>query len=154
MSKHDSMKHGALSVTRNFNAPCKLVFDAWTKIEHRRHWFVGPSWTEINRSIDLQVNGHEIAHGRFPDGTETIYNARFHLIEPNVRLIYAFDMHVGGKHFSVSLAGVDFIERSGTTELTYTEQGFFLEGDYGAEGRLQGTNGLLDQFAAYLEKLR
>jgi hypothetical protein len=58
-----------------------------------------------------KINGQEIAHGRFEDGTETIYIARFHLIDPNVRLIYAFDMHVAGKLFSVSLAGVDFGER-------------------------------------------
>jgi len=48
----------------------------------------------------------------FEDGTETIYTARFHLIVPNVRLIYAFDMQVGGKLFSVSLAGVEFEEKS------------------------------------------
>ena len=63
-------------------------------------------------------------------------------------------MQVGGQPFSVSLAGVEFAERSAATELTYTEQGFFLAGDYGAEARLAGTNGLLDQFASYLDSLR
>lgn len=53
-----------------------------------------------------------------------------------MRLIYAFDMRVGGAPLSVSLAGVEF--ESGATELTYTEQGFFLAGDYGAEARLAG----------------
>ena len=96
------------------------------------------------------MGGKEIAHGRFENGTETIYTACFHLIEPNVRLIYAFDMHVGGKHFSVSLAGVEFQEESGATELTYTEQGFFLDGEYGADSRLTGTNGLLDKFEDYV----
>lgn len=154
MNENTSMKHGALSVTRQINAPRALVYDAWTKLEHRRQWFAGPGWTEIKRSVDLTVNGQEIAHGRFPDGTETIYTARFHLIEPNVRLIYAFDMQVAGKHFSVSLAGVEFVEKSGATELTYTEQAFYLAEDYGAESRLEGTNWLLDQFAAHLETLR
>ena len=74
------------------------------------------------------------------------------LTEPNVRLIYAFDMRVGGAPLSVSLAGVEF--ESGATELTYTEQGFFLAGDYGGEARLAGTNGLLDQFASYVDTLR
>src|SRR5258708_7522200 len=91
------MKHGTLSITRQINAPRELVYQAWTKLEHRKHWFVGPAWTEIERRVDLKVNGQELAHGRFEDGTETIYTARFHLIDPNVRLIYAFDMHVGGK---------------------------------------------------------
>jgi len=98
------MKHGAFSITRQVDAPRESVYEAWTKIEHRRHRFVGPAWTEIERSLDLKVTGQEIAHGCFEDGTETIYTARFHLIDPNVRLIYAFDMHVGGKLFPVSLA--------------------------------------------------
>jgi uncharacterized protein YndB with AHSA1/START domain len=133
MNEHTPMKYGTLSITRRINAPRKLVYEAWTRIEHRKHWFVGPAWTEIERSVDLKVNGQEIAHGRFEDGTETIYTARFHLIDPNVRLIYAFDIHVGGKRFSVSLAGV---------------------GEYGTESRIKGTNGLLDQFASYLETMR
>ena len=147
------MKHGTLSITRQINAPVELVYEAWTKIEHRKHWFVGPAWTEIKRSVDLRVDGQEIAQGRFPNGTETIYTARFHLIDPNVRLIYAFHMHVAGKLFSVSLAGVEFEEKSTATELTYTEQAFYLDGEYGTESRVKGTNGLLDQFASYLEAL-
>ncbi|HEY6644297.1 hypothetical protein [Povalibacter sp.] len=79
---------------------------------------------------------------------------RFHLIEPNVRLIYAFDMHVAGKLFSVSLAAVEFEDKSATTELTYTEQAFFFGPDYGADSRTEGTNGLLNQFASYSETIR
>jgi len=148
------MNHGTLSITRHINAPRELVYEAWTKLEHRRHWFVGPAWTEIERSVDLKVNGREIAHGRFENGIETIYTARFHLIDPNVRLIYAFDMQVGGKLFSVSLAGVELEDAPTATKLTYTEHGFFLAGEYGAESRTKGTNGLLDQFASYLDTLR
>ena len=130
MNEHTPMTHGTLSLTRRINAPRELVYEAWTTLEHRRHLFVGPAWTEIERSVDLRVNGQELAHGRFQDGTETIYTARFHLIDPTVRLIYAFDMHVGGKLFSVSLAGVEFEDTSTATELTYTEQVFFLDGEY------------------------
>ena len=74
------MKHGTLSITRQINAPRELVYEAWTKIEHRKHSFVGPAWTELKRSVDLRVNGQEIAHGRFQNGTETIYTARFRLL--------------------------------------------------------------------------
>lgn len=147
------MTHGALSVTRLVDAPREVVYDAWTRLEHRRHWFVGPAWTEIHRSLELRVGGTEIAHGRFENGTETIYTARFHLIEPGVRLIYAFDMQVGGQPFSVSLAGVTFQDNGGATELTYTEQGFFLVGGYDADARTAGTNGLLDRFEAYVRSI-
>ena len=154
MNEHEPMKHGSLSLTRQMNAPREKVYEAWTKLEHRKHWFVGPAWTEINRSLELKINGIEIAHGCFADGTETIYTARFHLIEPNIRLIYAFDMQVGGKLFSVSLAGVEFKSKSTGTELTYTEQGLFLIGEYNAESRTAGTNGLLSQFSSYVASMK
>lgn len=154
MDNQETMKYGSLSLSRKINQPREKVYEAWTKLEHRKKWFVGPAWTEMKRSLDLQVNGIEIAHGRFENGTETIYTARFHLIEPNVRVIYAFDMHVGGVFFSASLAGVDFMDCSTGTELTYTEQGLFLIGGYDAESRTAGTNGLLDQFTVYVESLK
>jgi uncharacterized protein YndB with AHSA1/START domain len=75
-------------------------------------------------------------------------------MKPGRKLNYAFDMHVAGKLFSVSLAGVEFAEESTATELTYTEHAFFLIGEYETESRTQGTNGLLDQFASYLETIR
>jgi uncharacterized protein YndB with AHSA1/START domain len=153
MNEHEPMKYGSLSLTRQINAPREKVYEAWTQLEHRKHWFVGPAWTEIRRSLDLKTNGIEIAHGRFEDGTETIYTARFHLIEPNVRLIYAFDMQVGGALFSVSLAGVEFKSKLNATELTYTEQGLFLIGEYHTESRTAGTDGLLKQFSAYVESM-
>lgn len=154
MNDHVLMKHGGLSLIRSIDAPREKVYEAWTKLEHRRHWFVGPAWTEIKRSLDLEENGMEIAHGRFENGMETIYTARFHLIEPHVRLIYAFDMHVGGGLFSVSLAGVEFKDASSGTDLIYTEQGLFLVGEYNAESRAAGTNGLLDQFVSYVESMK
>lgn len=154
MNEHESMKYGGLSLTRQINAPREKVYEAWTQLEHRKHWFLSPVWTEIRRSLDLKKNGIEIAHGRFEDGTETIYTARFHLIEPNTRLIYAFDMQVGGVPFSVSLAGVEFKSKSNATELTYTEQGLFLVGEYDAESRTAGTDGLLNQFLSYVESMK
>ncbi|MBY5867473.1 SRPBCC domain-containing protein [Rhizobium leguminosarum] len=152
MHEFETMAFGALTESRRINADRGLVYDAWTLLEHRRQWFAGPEWTEIARSLDLRVGGHEVAHGRFPDGTETIYKARFHLIEPHKRLIYAFDMSVAGEPFSISLAGVEFSEDSGTTVLTYTEQAFFLAGDYDAESRRHGTNFLLEQFEVHVSR--
>ena len=153
MSTNEAMKQGTVVVSRRFDAPRPVVFAAWTGLEHRRQWFAGPGWKEIERSVDFRVGGIEIARGRFENGIETIYTARFHVIEPNERLIYDFDMHVAGAHFSVSLAGVEFNDVAGGTELTYTEAGCFLVGEYDAEGRAQGTNGLLDQFAAHVATL-
>ena len=153
MSTADRMHHGVVEASRQIAAPRQLVYDAWTALEHRRQWFAGPGWVEIERSLDLRVGGSEVAHGRFPDGTETIYTSRFHLIEKAVRLVYAFDMHVAGEHFSVSLAGVEFDDTDDGTLLTYTEQAFFFSGDYDEQGRSSGTEFLLGEFTGYLASL-
>jgi hypothetical protein len=51
----------------------------------------------------MRSYAHETWHPFYHTANQC--TARFYLIDPNVRLIYAFDMHVGGKLFSVSLAG-------------------------------------------------
>jgi uncharacterized protein YndB with AHSA1/START domain len=64
-------------VTREFDAPLSLVFEAWTKCEHLQHWLLGPDgWTMPSCQVDLRPggkyrwgwrhsqNGHEFAmHG-------------------------------------------------------------------------------------------
>lgn len=81
-----------------------------------------------------------------------VYQARFHHIEPGLRLIYAFDMTVDGKPFSVSLTGMSFDEKPGGTELGYIEHVFFLVPGHGIEERAASTEVLLEQFVAYVEQ--
>ncbi|TGM95216.1 SRPBCC family protein [Leptospira yasudae] len=46
-------------ITRTFNAPRPLVFDAMTKPELLKRWFEGPpGWTLIVCDIDLKVGGN------------------------------------------------------------------------------------------------
>lgn len=46
-------------MTRSFDAPRQLVFDAWTKPELVRQWLLGPDgWTMPICEIDLRVGGH------------------------------------------------------------------------------------------------
>lgn len=142
--------HGTLTGTRTLAVDQRTAFDAWTLLEHRRHWFAGPGWVEIARDQDFRVDGFEIAHGAFPDGTETYYRARYHRIDDGQRLIYDFDMTVAGQPFSVSLASVEFSAGPVGTVITYIEQGIFFAADYDAESRSRGTEGLLDQFADYV----
>lgn len=152
MSDTENWSHGTLAATRTVPVDLPAAFAAWALLDHRRHWFAGPRWTEIARSQDFRVGGSELAHGVFPDGTETIYQARYHRIDDH-RLIYDFDMTVGGQPFSVSLASVEFTEGPDGTVVTYTEQGIFFAAHYDAESRAKGTEGLLDQFTAYVNTL-
>src|SRR5882757_2025059 len=45
-------------MTRVFNAPRKLVFDAWTKPELVKQWLLGPpGWSMPVCEIDLKIGG-------------------------------------------------------------------------------------------------
>jgi uncharacterized protein YndB with AHSA1/START domain len=144
--------HGEFTLERSYDAPPARVFEAWRDPELRAQWFVGPDhWTALERALDFRVGGTERLHGRFGSGLETTYVARFHVIEDDRRLVYAYDMHVGGAHHSVSLATVELKGERGGTRFRYTEQLVFLDGTDATKGtvaRKHGTGAHFDRMAA------
>ena len=58
-------------MTRVFDAPRRLVFEAWTNPEHLPHWMLGPQgWTMPVCEIDLRPGGAWHFVWRRSDGTE------------------------------------------------------------------------------------
>jgi uncharacterized protein YndB with AHSA1/START domain len=54
-------------VTRVFNAPRNLVFDAWTNPQYLPHWMLGPDgWTMPVCEIDLAPAAHGTSSGATP----------------------------------------------------------------------------------------
>ncbi|MEP6504256.1 MAG: SRPBCC domain-containing protein, partial [Betaproteobacteria bacterium] len=95
--------HGDFSINRVYDASPAQVYAAWSDPAVKAQWFIGPEgWAEVERRVDLRVGGEEILHGRFGNGVETLFTARYHLVEPGQRLVYVYDMHLSGKHHSVS----------------------------------------------------
>jgi uncharacterized protein YndB with AHSA1/START domain len=47
-----------ITMTRTFTAPRTLVFDAWTKCEHLKHWWGPRTWILPECEIDLRPGGH------------------------------------------------------------------------------------------------
>jgi uncharacterized protein YndB with AHSA1/START domain len=145
--------HGTFTIERTFRAPPARVFRAWADIETKAQWFVGPpgKWKLVKRELDFRVGGTELLHGEF--GTHaSVFTARYHAIVPGERIVYVYDMHVGGKHLSVSLATVELAAApSGGTRMTFTEQAAFLDGEDGVKSREAGTAGHFDKLAAMLD---
>ena len=147
--------HGDFSINRVYAASPADVYAAWADLDTKARWFIGPEgWTLVERTLDLRVGGAEILHGRFPaNGVETLFTARYHVVEPGARLVYAYDMHLGGKHHSVSVATVEFIGDPEGTRLRFTEQVTFVDGTDGRDGTLsrkRGTAAQLERVAAIL----
>jgi uncharacterized protein YndB with AHSA1/START domain len=153
--KSQPIRHGSFSIERVYRATPARTFAAWADPELKARWFQGPAerWTLVKRELDFRVGGSELAHGKFKDGPESIFVARYHAIVPEQRLVYSYDMHVDGKHLSVSLATVELTAtREGGTRMIFTEQVAFLNDDYDLKGREEGTSGLLDNFKAAVEE--
>jgi len=74
-------------ITRDFEAPITLVFEAITKAEHVREWFA-PRGEEITVcSIDLRVGGDYHFVFVTEDGTEMSFRGTFLEVEPPTRTV-------------------------------------------------------------------
>lgn len=147
-------QHGTFTIRRSYKASAERLFQAWTDIDTKARWFIGPDgWHLLERKLDLRVGGTEILRGRTGTGLETLFTARYHAVAPNEQLVYVYDMHLGGKHHSVSLATVEIAPSGTGSTLLFTEQVVFLDGttaDAGTRSREHGTAAHLDRIALHV----
>ena len=129
-SSSETTVHGTFEIEREFDARPIRVFQAWSKPETKGQWFVGlpDRWVRSAYELDFRTGGREILEARF-ERTVTRYEARIHEIVDGRRIVYAYDMHVGGVHLSVSLATVELSPKGAGTHMRYTEQIAVLTGD-------------------------
>jgi uncharacterized protein YndB with AHSA1/START domain len=155
--KNQPISHGTFSIERRYEALPADVFRAWSDIDLKAKWFIGPEkWSLFRRELDFRVGGSEILHGRFENGRETLYTARYHHIAPNTRIVCVYDMHLNQTHHSLSLATIEIKPVPNGTRLLFTEQVAFLDGTIGAEGTLSrehGTAAHLDRLGLHLPSL-
>lgn len=77
-----------LAMSRVFDAPASLVFEAFTNAEHLRHWMLGPDgWTMPVCEIDLRPGGSWHFVWRKADGTEMEMTGEYREIAPPERLV-------------------------------------------------------------------
>ena len=77
-----------LEMTRVFDAPRALVFDALTSPEHVPHWMLGPEgWTMPSCETDLRPGGAWHFAWRHSDGTEMEMHGTYQEVVPPERLV-------------------------------------------------------------------
>jgi uncharacterized protein YndB with AHSA1/START domain len=105
-------------MTRVFDAPRQLVFDAMNEPELLKRWLLGPpGWEMVVCEIDLKVGGAFRHVWRRQDGTEMGMGGVYREIVPPERIsrTESFDDYPGE-----SLATVVLTEKGGKTTLTLT----------------------------------
>jgi uncharacterized protein YndB with AHSA1/START domain len=75
-------------MTRVFDAPRKLVFDAWTNPKHVPHWLLGPEgWSMPVCEIDLRPGGKWRFGWRHSDGREVEMTGEYRELVPPERVV-------------------------------------------------------------------
>ncbi|HEX4299244.1 MAG TPA: SRPBCC family protein [Gammaproteobacteria bacterium] len=151
MSQH-KVDHASFTLDRHYDAPVALLYRAFSDEVAKRRWFGGGSeWDLQSREFDFRVGGKEHLSGKWKSGMVSTFDATYHDIVPEERIVYVYDMHLDGKHISVSLATLLFTVDGMGSKLTITEQGAFLDGYDDAGSREKGTRGLLERIADSLQ---
>ena len=146
-----SAAHAIFQLKRSYDAPVARVWRALTDIEAKAKWFPGAGkWELLERQMDVRVGGRERLRGRWESGLVSTFEAIYLDVVPQERLIYAYDLYLGEKKISVSLATLELKADGGKTTLHVTEQGAFLDGYDDAGSREQGTGQLFDALGAAL----
>jgi uncharacterized protein YndB with AHSA1/START domain len=107
-------------ITRDFDAPRHLVFDAWTKPEFCKRWLNGPDgWELAVCDIDLRPGGKLRYEWRQPDGTRMGMSGVYREVIRPDRIVHTeiFDEDWTGGETLVTLV---LTERGGKTTTTMT----------------------------------
>lgn len=147
------VNHSSFVLTRNVRASVASAFKAWSDVNLKSQWFVGPEgrWTLLERTFDFQVGGKETCKGGFEQGGTSYFDSTYMDIVPDNRIVYSYRMSVDDELISVSLCTVEFLPNEAGCEVKFTEQAAYFQGQYGHDSRFTGSNMLLDQMAAVME---
>lgn len=150
-----SVVHSTFTIERTYDRPPARVFAAWADPNLKSRWFGGGTdEAPMGLDMDFRVGGVERERAEPGSDGPSGYEARYHEILPDERIVFTYDLSFGGPLVSVSLATVEFRPTDGGagTQLTYTEHGAFFDGLDDPELRKNGTGGMLDELGRWLER--
>jgi uncharacterized protein YndB with AHSA1/START domain len=108
-----------LTITRVFDAPRVLVFQAWTDPKHLAQWWGPQGFTNPVCEFDARAGGALRIHMRGPDGSIYPMKGVIQEIVVPARLVFTnIAVDASGKHLLEGLTTVAFSEEQGKTKMT------------------------------------
>jgi uncharacterized protein YndB with AHSA1/START domain len=147
-----SVKHATFVIERTYDASPERVFAAFASKETKVRWFGDPEHPTKEFDLDFRVGGREFNRGGPPGGPVYTYEAIYHDIVPNERIVTTYAMQMDGTPISASAATTELKATNSGTRLIYTEQGAFLDGLDKPEIREQGCRELFDSLGTFLQR--
>jgi uncharacterized protein YndB with AHSA1/START domain len=107
-------------ITRQFDFPRALVFEAFSKCEHLANWLGPSSMTMSSCDMAFEVGGkYRFIHSDGA-GNEYAFRGELREIDPPARVVRTFEFEMFPGHISVETLTLD--EREGKTYLTVRSQ--------------------------------
>jgi uncharacterized protein YndB with AHSA1/START domain len=145
-----SVTHGSFVIERSYPATPARVFAAFSTADGKARWFADPADPQIaDYEFDFRTGGGERFISKHERATFT-YESLYYDIVPGRRIVLSYEMYSDDVRMSVSVATVEIAEEGAGAQLTYTEQGVFLDGIDKSENREYGTTELLDKLGDVL----
>lgn len=140
-----SVVHATFCIERTYSVSRPQVFRALTDPVAKAKWFTGGNgYTLLAREMDVRPGGREHVKGRWETGVVSTFDAVYHDVVADERIVYAYEMQLDDRKISVSLATLELKPEGTGTRLVMTEQGAFLDGYDDVRSRERGSNFLLD----------
>jgi uncharacterized protein YndB with AHSA1/START domain len=144
-------------ITREFNAPKHLVFEAWTTPEHIRRWWAGLRGDVTLVEVDLRVGGGWRYVMTANEGFEVAFHGEYREIVPNERIV-STEVYEGFPD-GEALNTLTFEEVDGRTTLSILVEHSCKEHrdahiESGMEGGMQEAMDALEQIAISLASVR
>jgi len=105
---------------RTFDAPRALVFEAWTRAEHVRHWYGCAAFDLVVCEVDFKVGGHYRFTMRTPEGAEHTMTGVYREIVWPSRIVCTEHYETEGFRSEDAIVTIEFAESDGETTLTST----------------------------------
>jgi uncharacterized protein YndB with AHSA1/START domain len=147
-----SQAYATFVIEREYAVPVDRVWRALSDNDARDQWFGGGTeFTSTEKSHDFRVGGQSTEDGQWHGGPTSRFHSTYtDIVEPQ-RIVYTYDMWSDGQHLSTSVTTMVLEPVADGTRLTLTEQAVHFDGLDTAEGREEGTRGLLELLGAFLE---
>ncbi len=142
-----------LVITRVFDAPRSLVFQAWTEHEHLMRWCALTGFTVTHAQGDLRPGGIWRSCMRSPDGVDLWVGGVYREIVKNERLVFT---HVwdgkDGKPGHETIVTVTFAEQGKQTKMVLHQANFKSVGS--RDGHQGGWSESFIRLGDYLKELQ
>jgi uncharacterized protein YndB with AHSA1/START domain len=143
-----------IQMTRVFDAPRELVFEAHSSAEHMKNWWGPRKYEVVSAEVDFRPGGKwRIVH-RGPEGDEHGFRGEFREIVPPERIVWTFEYE--GAPGQIAVETLTLEERDGkTTLIARSDAGSKEARDAVLEtGMAEGAEETWDRLAEYLETLK